>query len=145
MSTKTFVLKEADVTRKVHLVDVKGKILGRVATRMATLLMGKHKPEYTPFLDCGDQVVVINARDVLLSGKKKTQKFYTRYTGYPGGIRRVSFETMLEEKPEEIVREAVRKMLPHTKLGRRMLGHLRVNAGPEHHQQAQKPVPLEMK
>ena len=145
MSTKTFVLKEKDMIRKTHLVDAKGKILGRLATRVATVLIGKHKPEFTPFLDCGDSVVVVNAREVLLSGKKKTQKVYTRYTGYPGGLRTVPFETMIEEKPEEVITVAVRKMLPHTKLGDRMLRHLRVYAGPEHEQAAQKPVPLEIK
>ena len=145
MSTKTFVLKEKDIIRKTHLVDAKGKILGRLATRVATVLIGKHKPEFTPFLDCGDSVVVVNAREVLLSGKKKTQKVYTRYTGYPGGLRTVPFETMIEEKPEEIITVAVRKMLPHTRLGDRMLRHLRVYAGPEHEQAAQKPVPLEIK
>ena len=145
MSTKTFVLKEKDIHRKMHLVDARGKILGRMATRIATLLMGKHKPEYTPFLDCGDQVVVVNSREVLLSGKKKTQKIYTRYTGYPGGLRTVPFERLIEEKPEQVVREAVRKMLPHTKLGDQMIRHLRVYAGPEHLQAAQKPVPVEVK
>lgn len=144
MNPKTFMLKEKDISRKTYLVDAKRKVLGRLATRVATLLIGKHKPEYTPFLDCGDQVVVVNAREVLLTGKKRTQKFYTHYTGYPGGIRKVSFETLMEEKPEEVVREAVRKMLPHTKLGRKMLGHLRVYAGPEHRQSAQKPIPLEV-
>lgn len=143
--TQTFVLKEKEITRKTHLVDAKGKILGRLATQVATLLIGKHKPEYTPFLDCGDPVVVVNAREVRFTGKKLDQKFYTRYTGYPGGIRRVPLGTLLEEKPEEVVREAVRRMLPHTKLGRRMLGHLRVYAGPEHRQAAQKPVPFEVK
>ena len=144
MNPKTFVLKEKDISRKTYLVDAKRKVLGRLATRVATLLIGKHKPEYTPFLDCGDQVVVINAREVLLTGKKRTQKVYTRYTGYPGGIRIVPFETLMEEKPEEIIREAVRKMLPHTKLGRQILKHLRVYAGSEHRQSAQKPIPLSL-
>ena len=145
MTPKTFVLKEKQIQRKTYLVDAKDKILGRLATRVATLLIGKHKPEYTPFLDCGDQVVVINAQGVLLSGKKKTKKTYTRYTGYPGGLRVVSFETLMEEKPEEVVQVAVRKMLPHTKLGRKMLRHLRVYAGAQHEQAAQKPVLLEIK
>lgn len=140
MNPKTFVLKEKDISRKTYLIDAKGKVLGRLATRAATLLIGKHKPEYTPFLDCGDQVVVVNAREVLLTGKKRTQKVYTHYTGYPGGIRTVPFETLIEEKPEEVVLEAVRKMLPHTKLGDKMLRHLRVYAGPEHRQAAQKPI-----
>jgi large subunit ribosomal protein L13 len=141
---KTFVLKEKDIQRKTYLVDAKGKILGRLATRVATLLMGKHKPEYAPFLDCGDQVVIINAREILFTGRKGEQKLYKHYTGYPGGIRTVTLETLLEEKPEEVIREAVRKMLPHTKLGDRMLRHLRVYAGSEHRQTAQKPIPLEI-
>jgi len=145
MNTRTFVLKEKDIRRKIHLVDAKGKILGRLATRVATLLMGKHKPEYTPFLDCGDQVVVVNAREVRFSGKKGSQKIYTRYTGYPGGLRTTSLSTLLEEEPEEVIREAIRRMLPHTNLGRRILRHLRVYAGPEHRQGAQKPVPFEVK
>jgi large subunit ribosomal protein L13 len=139
---KTFVLREKDIRRKIHLVDAKDKILGRLATSVATLLMGKHKPEYTPFLDCGDQVVVVNARDIQFTGRKKEQKIYTHYTGYPGGIRRQTLGTLLEEKPQEVIREAVRKMLPHTNLGRKMLRHLRVYAGPEHRQAAQKPIPL---
>lgn len=143
--TQTFVLKEKDIIRKTHLVDAKGKILGRLATRVATLLIGKHKPEYTPFLDCGDPVVVINAREVRFTGKKGEKKIYTHYTGYPGGIRTETLGERLAEKPEEVIREAIRKMLPHTKLGRRMLTHLRVYAGPEHRQAAQKPIPFEVK
>ena len=139
---KTFVLKEKEIRRKTYLADAKGKILGRLATQVARLLVGKHKPEYTPFLDCGDQVVVINAAQIRFTGKKGEQKLYTHYTGYPGGIRTIALEDLLEEKPAEVIREAVRKMLPHTKLGRRMLGHLRVYAGSEHKQSAQKPVPI---
>ena len=141
---KTFVLKESQITRKVHLVDAKGKILGRLATQVATLLIGKHKPEYTPFLDCGDQVIVINARQVRYSGKKAEKKIYTHYTGYPGGIRTYSLGTLLEEKPEEVIEKAVRRMLPHTKLGRQIFRHLRVYAGADHEQKAQKPVPMEI-
>lgn len=141
----TFVLKGKDIKRKMHLVDAKGQILGRMATRLATLLMGKHKPEYTPFLDCGDLVVVVNAREVRFTGRKKDQKIYTRYTGYPGGIRKITLGDLMEEKPEQVIREAVRKMLPHTNLGDRMLKHLRVYAGSEHRQTAQKPVPFEIK
>lgn len=140
----TFVLKEKEIRRKTYLIDAKGKILGRLATRAATLLRGKHKPEYTPFLDCGDQVVVVNARDIQVTGKKLDQKIYTHYTGYPGGIRTTSLRILLEEKPEEVVREAIRRMLPHTKLGRRILTHLRVYAGPEHRQAAQKPILLKV-
>ncbi len=141
---KTFVLKEKDIIRKVHLVDAKNQILGRLATRVATVLMGKHKPEYTPFLDCGDQVVIVNAKEIRVTGKKLEQKIYTHYTGYPGGIRTQTLAVFLEEKPDQVVREAIRKMLPHTKLGRQMLGHLRVYAGAEHGQAAQKPVPMEV-
>lgn len=143
--TKTFVLSGKDITRKTHLVDAKGKILGRLATRAASLLIGKHKPEYTPFLDCGDQVVVINAREILYTGKKGEQKIYTHYTGYPGGIRTERLKDRMEREPEAVVSEAIRRMLPHTKLGRRMLTHLRVYAGAEHRQAAQKPIPFEVK
>ena len=142
---KTFILKEKDISKKTYLVDAKGKILGRLATRVATLLIGKHKPEYTPFLDCGDQVVVVNAGNIRVSGKKMKQKVYTRYTGYPGGIRTETLETRMEENPEKVIEEAVRKMLPHTKLGRRMLTHLRVYSGAEHRQAAQNPIPFEIK
>lgn len=142
---KTFVLKEKDISRKTYLVDAKGKILGRLATHVATLLMGKHKPEYTPFLDCGDQVIVVNAEQVRFSGRKLKQKVYTHYTGYPGGIRTETLEERLAEKPTEVVSEAIRKMLPHTKLGDRMLRHLRVYAGTQHHQAAQKPELIEWK
>jgi len=142
---KTFVLKGKDIRRKIHLVDAKGQILGRLATRVATLLIGKHKPEYTPFLDCGDQVIVINAREVRVTGKKLEQKIYTHYTGYPGGIRTVTLGKFLEEKPDQVVREAIRKMLPHTRLGDQIIRHLRVYAGAEHKQAAQKPVPMEVK
>lgn len=140
----TFVLKEKDITRKMHLIDAKGKILGRFATQAARLLMGKHKPEYTPFLDCGDQVVIINAAQVRFTGKKLEKKIYTHYTGYPGGIRTTTLGKLLEENPEEVVYEAIRKMLPHTKLGRKMLRHLRVYAGGDHRHSAQKPLPLEV-
>jgi len=139
---KTFVLKERDMKRQTYVVDAEGKILGRLATQAATLLIGKHKPEYTPFLDCGDSVIVVNARKIRVTGKKREQKSYRHYTGYPGGLRSRSLGTLLEARPEEVIREAVRKMLPSNKLGRRMLGHLRVYAGAEHRQSAQKPVPL---
>lgn len=141
---KTFVLKADEIRRRTYLIDAKGKILGRLATRIATLLMGKHKPEYTPFLDCGDPVVVINAREIRFTGKKGEEKLYKHYTGYPGGIRTKTLNDFLAEEPEGVLREAVRKMLPHTKLGRRMLRHLRVYAGSQHRQGAQKPVPLEV-
>ena len=140
----TFVLKEKEIKRKVHLVDAQGKILGRLATQVATLLRGKHKPEFTPFLDCGDQVVIINAREIRVTGKKTEKKVYTHYTGYPGGIRSITLGKLMEENPEQVIHEAIRKMLPHTKLGRKMLGHLRVYAGAEHGQRAQSPVPMEI-
>lgn len=142
---KTFVLKEKEIKRKTYLLDAKGRILGRLATRAAMLLMGKHKPEYTPFLDCGDQVVIVNAAQVRLSGRKAVQKTYTHYTGYPGGLRTETFKTLIEKDPERAVFHAVRRMLPHTKLGRKMLKHLRICAGTEHQQKAQRPVAFEGK
>jgi large subunit ribosomal protein L13 len=143
--SKTFVLKEKDIVRKTHLVDARGKILGRLATQVATLLIGKHKPEFTPFLDCGDQVVIVNAKEILYSGKKGDQKIYTRYTGYPGGIRTQKLKDRMEEHPIEVIRDAVRRMLPHTNLGRRILTHLRIYPGQEHRQAAQKPMAYEIK
>jgi len=124
--------KTSEIVRGWHLVDVDGKILGRQATRIAQLLIGKSKPYFAKNLDCGDYVVVINAKKVALSGKKETDKVYTRYSGYPGGLRKMRVEEMREQKPEEIVRHAVSGMLPKNKLRASMLKRLYVFAGNEH-------------
>jgi len=131
-SMKTPVAKPAEVTRCWHLVDADGVVLGRLAAEVAHVLQGKHKPIYTPHVDCGDGVIVINAARVRLTGKKPAQKLYFRHSGYVGGAKLVPFKRMLERRPEFVIRRAVRGMLPKTALGRQMLKKLRVYAGPEH-------------
>jgi len=129
------------IEREWHLIDAEGQVLGRLATRIATMLMGKHKPMYTPFLDCGDHVVVINAEKVVLTGNKMNDKIYYRHTGYPGGIKEARARRVMREHPTRILQSAVRGMVPKTKLGRQMLTKLRVYAGPEHPHEAQQPQP----
>lgn len=132
MNKVTRPTKTAEVERKWHLVDVSGKTLGREATQIAQKLIGKSKPYFAKNIDCGDYVVVLNAKDVKLTGKKETDKSYTRYSGYPGGLRRTSVKEMREQKPEEIIRHAVSGMLPKNKLRDSMLKRLYVFAGSEH-------------
>jgi len=129
---KTHVTKLKDIERGWHLVDLKDKILGREATKIATLLRGKSKPYFTPSLDCGDYVVVINTRKVRLTGKKEDQKVYRRYSGYPGGLREISYRRMLEKRPNEVVRHAVRGMLPKNKLRSKMIKRLYIFSGEKH-------------
>ena len=129
------------IERQWHVIDAEGQVLGRLATRVATLLMGKHKPGYTPFLDVGDHVVVINAEKIVLTGNKMNDKMYYRHTGYPGGIKEARARRVLREHPTRIIESAVRGMVPKTKLGRQMLTKLRVYAGPEHPHEAQQPQP----
>lgn len=139
---KTFIAKENQVDKKWHLVDAQGKTLGRMASRIATILQGKHRPIYTPHVDTGDYVVVINARKVRLTGKKLEEKTYQRFSGYPGGLKIIPLKEMLERHPDRVVRLAVRRMLPKTKLGERMLEKLKIYDGTEHPHTAQKPVEL---
>ena len=139
---KTFIAKENQVDKKWHLVDAQGKTLGRMASRIATILQGKHRPIYTPHVDTGDYVVVINARKVRLTGKKLEEKTYQRFSGYPGGLKIISLKEMLEKHPDRVVRLAVRRMLPKTKLGERMLEKLKIYDGTEHPHTAQRPVEL---
>ena len=141
---KTYLPKANEIERKCFLVDAQGQILGRLATRIATVLMGKDEPFYTPHMECGDQVVVINAKGIRVTGRKAKEKIYQHYTGYPGGRRTYTFETLLATKPELIIMEAVRRMLPKNRLGDKMLKRLRVYAGAEHRQLAQKPVPIQL-
>jgi large subunit ribosomal protein L13 len=129
------------IEREWHVIDAEGQVLGRLATRVATLLMGKHKPQYTPFLDVGDHVVIINADKIVLTGNKMNDKMYYRHTGYPGGIKEARARRVMREHPTRIVESAVRGMVPKTKLGRQMLTKLRVYAGPEHPHEAQQPQP----
>jgi large subunit ribosomal protein L13 len=134
-----------EITREWHLVDADGQTLGRLATRVARLLSGKDKPVYTPFLDTGDHVVVINAEKIRLSGKKCQDKFYRHHSGYPGGLREIAAGDLLARNPEKVVREAVFGMLPKSKLGRALRKKLKVYRGPEHPHQAQQPRPLALK
>jgi large subunit ribosomal protein L13 len=140
----TYMAKPGEVEQKWHLVDASDQILGRLASRIAVILMGKHRPTYTPHVDTGDFVVVVNAEKVKMTGKKWEQKEYRWYTGYPGQ-RSVSAETRHERHPELILTEAVRRMLPKNKLAVKMLSKLKVYAGPEHPHQPQQPQPLEAK
>lgn len=129
---KTYVAKKEDIKRKWFLVDAKDKILGRLASQIAKVLRGKHKPIYTPFIDTGDCVIVINASLIKVTGKKLKDKMYRRYSGYPGGLREETLETVLKNKPTEVLRLAVKRMLPAGPLGRDVFKKLRVYAGPTH-------------
>ncbi len=142
---KTYMAKTGELAKKWYVVDVTDKIVGRVATEIATILMGKHRPEYTPHVDTGDFVIVINAEKVRLTGANKgSQRTYQRYTGYPGGRRVTTLNEMLETKPEMVIAEAVRRMLPKNKLATVMLSKLKVYVGPDHPHQAQQPEALEL-
>jgi large subunit ribosomal protein L13 len=142
---KTTMVKKGERTPAWHLVDLEDKVLGRAATRIATVLMGKHTPEYTPHVDTGDFVVAVNAAKVKLTGASKmTQRTYQRYSHHPGGLKEETLAQMLEKNPVKVVRDAVRRMLPKTRLGRDMLRKFKVYAGPDHKQQAQQPQPLEL-
>jgi len=141
---KTFVAKKNEVQQKWLIVDAEGAVLGRMAARIAPILMGKNKPEYTPHVDTGDYVIVVNAEKVRLTGKKAQQKVYDYYTHYPGGHKFLSFAEMMAKKPEKVVELAVRRMLPKNRLGRNMLKKLKVYRGPEHNHHAQKPEMIEL-
>ena len=142
---KTFSARPADIDKKWILVDAEGVVLGRMASQIALILRGKHKPSYTPHMDCGDNVVVINAGKVHLTGKKLSDKIYYRHTGYPGGIKERRAGEILEGKhPERVVQKAVERMIPGGPLGRRQLKSLRVYAGAEHPHAAQNPVVLDL-
>jgi large subunit ribosomal protein L13 len=140
---KSFVAKKEAVEHKWHVVDADGQILGRLAVGIAPVLMGKTKPTYTPHVDTGDFVIVVNAEKIRVSGDKARTKEYQRYSGYPGGQKTISFEEMLERRPEKVIELAVRRMLPKNKLGRQMLKKLKVFRGTEHCHGAQKPEKLE--
>ncbi len=146
MSTavKTYQANAQDRERDWHVVDAEAKTLGRLATQIANVLRGKHKPTYTPHVDVGDFVVVINAEKVAVTGKKRDDKRYWRHSGYPGGIRSRTLGEMLERRPEEVLRKAVKGMLPRNRLARKQLTKLKIYAGPEHPHEAQKPKTLEI-
>jgi len=135
----TYFPKQGEIARKWYVVDATGQTLGRLATRVARMLSGKNSPRYTPFLDTGDHVVIINAAKVQVTGLKGEQKVYHRYTGYPGGLRSEDFIKRFQRKPEAVVEDAIVGMLPHTKLGRAMAGKLKIYRGDKHPHQAQKP------
>jgi large subunit ribosomal protein L13 len=141
---KTFVAKEQEIEKKWYLVDAENRILGRLATEIAHRLRGKHKPIFTPHADTGDFIVVINADKIALKGAKLDKKIYYRHSGYMGGLKEISARRLLEKKPEEVLRLAVKGMLPKNSLGRRQLKKLKIYAGPDHPHQAQEPEKLEI-
>ena len=141
---KTLSMRAQDVRRSWFVVDAEGKTLGRLATEVARRLRGKHKAEYTPHVDTGDYIVVVNAAKVQVTGSKTTDKIYWHHTGYPGGIKGISFEHLRDSHPERIIERAVKGMLPHNPLGREMLRKLKVYAGAEHPHAAQQPEPLDI-
>ncbi len=141
---KTFVAKEHEVTKKWYLVDVEDKVVGRIATQIAMRLRGKHKPIFTPHADTGDFIVVVNADKVMFTGRKWDNKIYYRHTGYPGGLKEISAKKLLEKNPEDILRFAVKRMLPKNSLGRRQLKKLKIYAGPDHPHEAQQPEKWEI-
>jgi large subunit ribosomal protein L13 len=140
---KTYVVKEADIVREWFVVDAAGQTLGRLASNIACILRGKHKAAYSPHLDVGDYVIVVNAEKIAVTGRKMDQKIYYRHTGYPGGIRSINLRDQLQRHPTYAVRDAVKGMLPKNILGRKMLRKLKVYAGSEHPHQAQEPKVLE--
>ncbi len=141
---KTFSAKPAEVRRDWYVVDATGKTLGRLSTELARRLRGKHKPEYTPHVDMGDYIVVVNAEKIRVTGNKLKNKMYHHHTGYIGNLKSISLENLLAEAPERVLQFAVKGMLPRGPLGRKMLSKLRVFAGPEHSHAAQQPIPLEV-
>ncbi len=134
---KTYTLKAKEVERRWHVVDAEGRILGRLASEVAQLLRGKYRPTYTPHMDNGDFVVIVNAAKVKVTGDKAEQKRYYRHSGYPGGLKEMSLARMLETRPERVLQAAVKGMLPHNRLSRQLLRHLKVYGGPDHPHQAQ--------
>jgi large subunit ribosomal protein L13 len=139
---KTFSPKQSDIKRKWYLVDANNQVLGRLASQVAHILRGKHKTVFAPHVDAGDHVVIINANKIRVTGKKASQKRYTHYTGYPGGLRETSFESLLARHPERILEHAIRGMLPHNRLGRQMIKKLKVYRGEAHPHTSQNPEEL---
>jgi large subunit ribosomal protein L13 len=138
---KTYSQKASEIQRDWYVVDASGQVLGRLATQIATLLRGKHKPTFTPHLDGGDFVIVTNAEKIRVTGRKADQKVYYRHTGYPGGLKMTSYKMMREKHPDRILRQAVKGMLPKNRLGRRLMTKLKIYAGPHHPHAAQQPRP----
>jgi large subunit ribosomal protein L13 len=140
---RTYSAKAHEIQREWYVVDASGETLGRLASRIASVLRGKHKPIYTPHVDCGDFVIVVNADKVRVTGRKMDQKFYYRHSGYPGGLKQISLRDQLDRHPDRVIRLAVRGMLPKNRLGRQMIKKLKVYATPDHPHQAQQPKPFE--
>lgn len=145
MNNTTYSAKKSEIESKWYIIDAAGKPLGRVATEAAKLLKGKHKPTYTPTIDTGDHVIVLNCKDAVLTGKKLDQKVYRHHSGFIGGLKETSARVMMENTPEKAMMHAIKGMLPHTKLGRQMIKKLRVYSGSEHENIAQKPEVWEVK
>jgi large subunit ribosomal protein L13 len=141
---RTFTAKTAEIEREWYVVDAEGQTLGRLASKIAPIIKGKHKPIYTPHLDCGDYVIIINAAKVRVTGQKMEKKLYYHHSGYPGGIKSISLRNQLATYPERVLQSAVKGMLPKNKLGRRMIKKLKVYAGDSHPHEAQQPKPLEL-
>lgn len=142
---KTYVPKDGEVQKAWHVIDAEGKVLGRVAAEAAKLIRGKHKPQYTPYLDCGDHVIVINAAKAKVTGNKMVQKMYYRHSGYPGGLSEMNYAEMVERFPERAMALAIKGMLPHNRLGRKLSTNFRVYPGAAHPHEAQNPTPFEVK
>ncbi len=140
----TYMPKAGDITRSWYIIDAEGQTLGKVATKAADLLRGKHKPTFVPHMDCGDHVIIVNADKIVLTGKKLEQKMYYHHTGYIGNMKQVKYSTLLAKKPEFVMTKAVKGMIPDTTIGRQALTRLRVYAGPEHNHAAQKPEKVEL-
>ena len=145
MNNTTYSPKKSEIERKWYVIDADGKVLGRLAAEVAKLLRGKHKPTYTPNEDMGDYVIVLNCKEAILTGKKLDQKIYRHHSGYVGGMKEVSAKDMLSNNPEKAMMLAVKGMLPHNRLGRKMINKVRIYAGSEHENQAQKPEIWEVK
>ncbi len=139
---KTYYPKPGDLTHEWYVADAEGQTLGRLASKIARILIGKDKPEYTPGVDVGDFVIVINAEKIAVTGNRLDQKFYYRHSGYPGGLKKISLRNQLEKFPDRVIRSAVKGMLPRNRHGRKLIKKLKVYAGPEHPHQAQEPKPL---
>ncbi len=142
MERQTYLAKPGQVDQAWHLVDADGQVLGRLASKIAVMLMGKHKPQYTPHVDTGDYVIVVNAAKIRMTGRKLDQRYEKRYSGYPGGLKTRTYRQVLDQNPQRLIELAVRRMLPKSSLGRQMLKKLKVYVGPEHPHAAQQPEPL---
>jgi len=140
----TFMAKKETLERKWHVIDAAGVPLGKTAVKAATILRGKHRPEFTPHVDCGEFVIIVNAEKAVLTGNKLSQKFYYRHSGYVGGLKAESYRDMMKDDPEKAVRLAVKGMLPHNRIGDFSINRLKIYRGPEHKQAAQKPIPCEI-